>query len=278
MLKFRFILLASLYSMSLPAQQGFDLNSMDKKADPCVDFYQYACGSWLVNNAIPPDQSTWGRFSELQERNQKTLRDILETSSGKSNKSAVEQKIGDYYSSCMDEKTINARGVEPLKPELERISAIKDKQGLVDAIVRLHRLGVNAGFDFSSGQDFEDATKVIAHVDQGGLGLPDRDYYFKEDPKSAELRKKYVHHVENMFTLLGEPQSEAAAKAKTVMEFETSLAKASLDRVARRNPRNLYHPMPVKELVAMNPSFNWPRYLSAIGAPRIESLNVAVPS
>jgi Predicted metalloendopeptidase len=258
-------------------KQGFDVNSLDRKADPCMDFYQYACGTWLANNPIPPDQSSWGRFSELNERNQRIMKDILETSSAKASGSALDQKIGDYYSSCMDEKGIEAKGTAALKPEFDRIAAIANKTALVDELIRLHKLGVNALFSFGSGQDYKDSTEVIAQADQGGLGLPDRDYYFKADPKSVETRAQYAAHVQKMFELMGDSAEKAAANAKTVMTIETALAKGSQDRVTRRDPAATYHRMSVKDLQALDPSFSWPRYLEGVGTPAVRSLNVVAP-
>ncbi|HUS04775.1 MAG TPA: M13 family metallopeptidase [Bryobacteraceae bacterium] len=270
-----------LSSLALRAQTqlkpGFDINALDRKADPCVDFYQYACGTWLAANPIPPDQSSWGRFSALLERNQRILKDILETSAAKTAKNAGDGKVGDYYSSCMDEQGIEARGTAPLKPELDRIAALADKPALVDELIRLHKLGVNALFNLSSGQDFKDSTEVIAQADQGGLGLPDRDYYFKQDPKSVETRGQYVGHVQKMFELLGDSPEKAAANAKVVMAIETALAKGSQDRVTRRDPAATYHRMSTKELQALYPSFAWPKYLQGVGVPRIQSLNVVAP-
>jgi putative endopeptidase len=266
----------TLCGLSLMAQQGFDPQALDTKADPCNDFYQYACGGWLANNPIPPDQASWGRFNQLHERNQKILRDILETSAAKTTRSAVEQKIGDYFSGCMDEKAIDAKGAEPLKPYLSDIQALKSKSDLTAQIIKLHMQGVYPFFSVGSTQDLKDATEMIAYVDQGGIGLPERDYYFKDDPKSVELRKQYVAHVQKMFELAGEKPDAAAAKAKTVMAIETALAKGSLDVTSRRDPEKIYHRMPVKQLVGMNPSVAWDQYLKAIGAP-VETLNVAVP-
>ena len=272
----RLLVVSAFTGCSLLAQQGFDPKALDPKTDPCNDFYQYACGNWLVNNPIPADQASWGRFNQLHERNQKILRDILETSSAKTNRSAVEQKIGDYFSTCMDEKAIDAKGTAPLKPYLADIQAIADKKALTDEIIKLHMQGVYPFFTVSSGQDMKDATEVIAQVDQGGIGLPERDYYFKDDPKSVELRKQYVAHVQKMFELLGEKPNVAASKAKTVMAIETALAKGSLDVTSRRDPEKIYHRMPVKELADMNPSIAWDKYLPAISAP-VKTLNVAVP-
>jgi endothelin-converting enzyme/putative endopeptidase len=258
------------------AQIGFDATAVDTSISPCDDFYQYACGNWMKNNPIPPDQSSWGRFNALHERNQQILRDILETSSGKSTRSGVEQKIGDYYSACMDEKTIDARGIEPLKTVLDRIAALEDKKQLTGELVRLHSAGLGGMFSFTSGQDFKDASQVIAHVDQGGLGLPERDYYFKQDEKSKDLRKKYVAHVQRMLELTGENRESAALKAKTVMDIETALAKGHLDVTSRRDPSKIYHPMTVKALADLAPSIEWNAFLEGIGAS-VERLNVAVP-
>lgn len=266
----------TLCGLNLMSQQGFDPKALDTKADPCTDFYQYACGGWLANNPIPPDQASWGRFNQLHERNQKILRDILETSAAKTTRSAVEQKIGDYFSTCMDEKAIDAKGAEPLKPYLTDIQALKSKSDLTAQIIKLHMQGVYPFFSVGSTQDMKDATEMIAYVDQGGIGLPERDYYFKDDPKSVELRKQYVAHVQKMFELTGDKPDVAAAKAKTVMTVETALAKGSLDVTSRRDPEKIYHRMPVKQLVDMNPSVSWDRYLKAIGAP-VETINVAVP-
>src|ERR1041385_5082891 len=192
----------------------FDVSAMDKTADPCSDFFQYACGNWVRNNPIPPDQSKWGRFSELQERNRDILREILEESA-KPNpaRDTVTRQIGDYYAACMDEKGIEAKGIKPIEHELNQIAALKDKAQLAESLALLHRTGTGAVFDFSSGQDFKDSTAVIAQVDQGGIGLPDRDYYLKEDPESIEIRHKYVAHLKKMFELAGERPEQAAADA-----------------------------------------------------------------
>ncbi len=266
---------------------GFDINALDRGTDPCADFYQFACGSWIKNNPIPPDRGAWGRFTELQERNYAVLHDILEKAAAPDPKrSPVMQKIGDLYASCMDEKGVEALGADPLKPELERIAKIASKADLAAEIGHLHFIGANRGpgrggrsllFAFGSMQDFKDAAAVIAGADQGGLGLPDRDYYLKEDPQSAETRKKYVEHMAKTFELLGDKPDQAAAVAKSVMDFETALAKRSLDLVSRRDPENLYHRMSRKEFYALAPSFAWDRYFEGIRAPKFDSLNVTHP-
>src|SRR5882724_6168724 len=226
------------------AQSSFTPADLDKSVDPCVDFYQYSCGTWLAKNAIPPDQSSWGRFDELQERNREILRDILEKASADDPKrNAVEQKIGDYYASCMDEKAIDTKGISPIKPELDRIAALRDIAGLADEVARLHAIGVSALFKFGSGPDYKNSSQEIAQADQGGLGLPDRDYYLKQDAESAKLRKQYVAHVTRMFQLLGDSNPAAAKRAEVVMRIETALANGALDRVSRREPANVYHKM-----------------------------------
>ncbi len=260
------------------ATPGFDLRAMDRTADPCSDFYQFACGGWIARNPTPPDQPRWGRLDELQQRNLATLRRILEEASASRNTGDADTtKIGGFYASCMDEPAIQARGLAPLDTQLEPIRAIANKAGLVGAIARLHGIGVRVAFRFRSEQDFKDATSVIAQVDQGGLGLPDRDHYLKEDPKSGELRTRYVAHVERMFSLMGDAATNAHAKAATIMAIETVLARASLDRVQHRDPAKVYHQMTVEQLAASTPSFDWSLYLRSIGAPHVKTVNVAVP-
>jgi putative endopeptidase len=258
--------------------KGLDPALMDKSADPCVDFYQYSCGGWLKQNPVPADQSSYGRDTELAERNRLILRDILEKAAvDRPDRSALEQKIGDYYASCMDEAAIQKRGMAALKPELEKIGALKSKADLADLLAHLHMIDVNAFFSYGSDQDFKDATSVIAEADQGGLGLPERDYYTRTDAKSVETRKEYLQHVTNMFKLLGDSPQTAAANAKKVMDIETALAKASLTVVQRRDPASIYHKLPVSDLAAMDPAFSWNRYLRATDTPSVQNLNVAVP-
>ena len=252
---------------------GIDLNAMDTTVNPCQNFYQYACGAWRKNNPVPADQSRWGRFNELADRNLAIEREILEK--------AGHTQIGDYYAACMDEATIERKGIEPIVPMLKQIDALSSKSELAGEIVRLHDAGVRALFGFRVAPDDKKADTEIAHVDQGGLGLPDRDYYLKTDPHSVELRKQYEEHLHAMFTLLakaeGSTHADPEAETHAVMEIETALAQASLDRVKRRNPDNTYHKMTVGELALLTPDFAWKQYISTIGIPPVESLNVAVP-
>lgn len=260
------------------AAPGFDISTLDRSVDPCTDFYHFACGGWIAANPIRPDEPRWGRFNELIERNQMVLRDILEKASRETpGRNPIDRMIGDHYAACMDEKGIEAKGTKPIQASLDRVAALGSKEALAGETARLHPSGVNVLFRFRSAQDFKDATQVIAVADQGGLGLPDRDYYTKDDPKSVDIRKKYQTHVEKMLGLLGDSPDAAAAGAKTVMEIETALAKASLERVKRREPANIYHKMSRAEFAALAPSFGWNDYLKGIGVGDTTSLNVAVP-
>ncbi|MFB3826325.1 MAG: M13 family metallopeptidase [Bryobacteraceae bacterium] len=275
----RFIL-ALLPCALLLAQEAprFDVRWMDRSASPCVDFYQYACGTWMAQHPIPGDQVIWGRMNEVAEQNRLILKDILEKAAAASQRTAIEQKIGDYYFSCMDEKTIEARGTAPLKAELERIAAMRDRNTMAQTVARLHAIGAAALFRFGASPDLKNSTQNIPVVDQGGLSLPDRDYYLKTDPKSVQLRERYLAHVRNVFLLLGDGAEAAAAKARVVLDLETALAQASLDRVALRNPENRYHKMTAHELESMSPELAWEAYFAATGAPAFESLNIAVPT
>jgi len=273
-------LLGTLASAQQPAgaahEPALDVSSMDTSVDPCVDFFAYSCGGWLKKNPIPPDQSSWDTYSKMQDENRGRLRAILEAAAvPDSNRNAVTQKIGDYYSSCTDEKAIEAKGADPLRPELDHIARIASKAEIADLAAAM--TDENVLFRFSSSQDLKDANQIIAEADQGGLGLPDRDYYVKDDAKSVELRKQYVAHVQKMFELLGDKPDAAAAEAQSVMRIETALAKGSMTRVERRDPKNLDHKMTSAEFEKISPTFHWQVYFTKVGLPSLPSLNVASP-
>jgi putative endopeptidase len=259
----------------LPAPiKSFDLSALDRSASPCQDFYQYACGGWLKAHPIPSDQSRWGRFNELAERNKAVLRDILEKTEAGPKADPVDKRLGDFYGACLDETAAEKKGADPLKDEFAAIDGLSSVAGLPALLARLHAEGVGAGFSFGSDQDYKDATKVIAEVDQGGLGLPDRDYYFKTDAKSERIRKQYVWHVAKTFGLLGDDPKTAAAEADTVMRLETELAKVSMDRVSRRDPDNVYHRLDAAGLAKISPAFDWNLYFVKTEAPASPWLNV----
>ena len=257
---------------------SFSPDMLDKSIDPCTDFYAYACSKWTAKNPVPADRPGWGRFDELQQRGEYIVLDILEKSSvDRPGRTVSEQKIGDYYATCMDESGVEKAGTKPLQRDFDSIAAIQSKDGLAKEIVRLHREGTDVLFGFDSGADFKNASQIIAQVDQGGLGMPDRDYYFKDDAKSVELRKKYVEHVAKMFVLLGDDQAKADAEAKVVMDIETGLAKGALDQTSRRDPQKIYHKLTNQELAAFSPAFNWNVYFEGMDAPRFDALNVVEP-
>jgi putative endopeptidase len=271
------ISLAFAQSNTSKYEPALDVTSMDRSVDPCADFFQYSCGGWIKNNPIPPDQSSWDTYSKMQDENLLQLRGILEAAAAPdSGRNAVTQKIGDYYASCVDESAIETKGAQPLAPAMDRIAKIESKSELADVAATM--IYDNVLFSFDSLQDYRDANQVIAGVDQGGLGLPDRDYYTKDDAKSQELRKQYVAHVQKMFELLGDKPETAAAEAQTVMRIETAMAKGSMTRVERRDPKALDHKMASGELEKIAPEFRWQVYFAKVGMPSLSSLNVAAPA
>jgi putative endopeptidase len=265
-------------SSSIPREiPAFDVNAIDKSIDPCVDFYQYACGTWMKNNPVPPDKSRWGRFDELADHNLYILRDILTEAQAPGKRSATETMVGAYYASCMDESTIEKKGTTPLGPELERINGIKTREDFIREIAYLHRNASPALFAFYPQPDMHDSTETVANLDQGGITLPDRDYYIKDDAKSVETRQKYLEHVQKMFELSGDKPEVAAVEAKTVLTVETGLAQAAMDRTARRDPKARDHKMTVAEIAAAAPNFDLTLYFADNGSPKFTSLNVGNP-
>jgi putative endopeptidase len=267
---------ASAQTAPAKPQPVLDVTSMDTSVDPCTDFFTYSCGTWIKKNPIPPDQTSWSVYSKLEDDNKTILREILESSASPAGKhDAVTQKIGDYYAACMDEKAIDAAAIKPLQPVLDQIQQLQSKREIAGVAAAM--VSNDALFRFRSDQDYKDSTQIIAEADQGGLGLPDRDYYLKTDAKSVELRKAYVAHLQKMFELLGDKPDAAAAEAQTVMRIETALAKGSLTRVERRDPQKLYHKMTAQQLGALIPSFHWKTYFDKVGLSSVEALNVETP-
>jgi len=257
---------------------GFDFSSLDRTANACQDFNRFANGGWMDKNPVPAAYSRWGRFELLDEHNVDVLHGILDGLVAKKKfANSNEQKIADFYGSCMDDQKIEAEGITPLAPELQRIDQITDLAGLEDEIARLHAHRIPAVFGFGASQDYKDSTTIIAQVNQGGLGLPDRDYYTNDDAKSKATREAYLKHVTRTFELMGDSPERAAAEAATVVSLETRLAEKSLTRVQRRNPDATYHPMIKTQLVEMTPNFDWGRYFRNIGLPEIGKVNVGQP-
>lgn len=256
---------------------SFDLSAIDKTADPCTDFYQYACGNWKKNNPIPADQTRWGRFNELAERNNYLLYEDLKTAADHP-KTALQKKYGDYFAACMNTDLANQLGAKPIEPALKTIADWSDRKKLATLLGTMEdKYAVGFFFDFGSEQDQKDSTRQIGAIDQGGLGLPDRDYYLNQDDRAKALRSEYVAHVTKMFELLGDSPEKAATEAQNVMTIETALAKGSMSRVDRRNPANVYHPMTLAQLQTLTPDFDWQVYLDAKKEGSLQSLDVNSP-
>jgi putative endopeptidase len=264
----------------LPYSAGLDAASMDRTADPCTDFYQYSCGGWMKANPIPSDQPAWNVYYKLAQDNVRFLWGILEDASRPmAGRNAVQARIGDYFAACMDEVAVEKRGMAPMRPGLERIAALKSVKELPVLIAHLQLETGSSGFffGFGSNPDFQDSSQVIAFATSGGLGLPDRDYYVKEDEKSREIREKYFAHVVRTFALLGEKPDAARAHAVTVLEIEDALARATLTNVEQRDPYNLYHRIDRAALLKMTPTFAWEDFLRPLGLAQLETFNVTEP-
>jgi putative endopeptidase len=263
----------------LPYTPSLDLASMDKTADPCVNFYQYSCGGWKKNNPIPPDQTSWSVYGKLYQDNLVFLRGILgQASASSGQRDAVTQLIGDFYAACMDEATVEKQGIVPVQSDLDAIAKLQSAKEIAPIVARLQQnYGRSVLFGAGSTQDPDNSEQVIAEIDQGGLGLPDRDYYTKDDAKSKETQARYLTHVQKIFELTGENAEAAKKDADTVMRLETQLAKASMTRVDRRDPYKLKHKMKLAELEALVPNFDWKTYYTTANYPQFEILNVATP-
>ena len=265
---------------ALPYTPSLDVSAMDKSTDPCVDFYAYSCGGWMKKNPIPPDQASWSVYGKMHDDNQRFLWGILDDLAKKTTgRTPTQQKIGDYFASCMDEAAIEKLGAAPLKPALDAIAAVKSKKELAALLAQLHMDTTGSGllFNFGADQDLADSSQIIAFAVDGGLGLPDRDYYTKTDPKSEEIRQKYLAHAQKMLQLIGDSAATAKDESATIMRIETALAKASLTQVEQRDPHNLFHKMDRKQLQALTPDFDWNVYLTRIGIPDVKTFNVTQP-
>jgi endothelin-converting enzyme/putative endopeptidase len=265
---------------ALPYTPSLDVTFMDKTVDPCANFYKYACGNWSKINPIPSDRSSWAVYNKAYEDNLKFLRGILEQASATPEGDPVTQKIGHFYAACMNEDGVNKAGLQPLQPELHEIAAVNSlsKLSVEAAHLQLMVLGSSIIFGAGSNQDFDDNEQQIAFLDQGGIGLPDRDYYTTQDDKSKEIRTRYVQHVQKVFELMGDSPAVAAKNANTVMRMETDLAKASLTQVERRNPNRLKNKMKLAELIALAPNFDWKGFFQGLNAPSFEIVNLTTPT
>ena len=254
------------------------LSAMDKQVDPCSDFYRYACGGWLATTKLPADQSRWGRgFTEIAERNKEALHTILEAAVKNPGEDAARKKLGAYYGSCMDEAKVNALGADPLKPIFKEVATVSDSKSLMRAVGALSPPGIPALFGSAVVPDFKNPERNIAYFTQGGLGLPDRDYYLKDDEKSRQTRSDYQAHMTKMFQLLGEPEDTARKHTEQVIGFETELAKVSRPRAEMRDPEKTYNKLDLTGLQKLTPTLDWSGYLKATGHPAVREINVAVP-
>ncbi len=258
---------------------GPDEAALDRSVSPCDDVYQFACGGWMKATPIPEDEASWVRsFSVLHEDNMKSLRAILDRDAqGDTRGDAYGAELGALWASCMDEPAIEKSGLYDLKPELERIQAVRDPKSLVQEIAHLHTIGVGAAFGFDSEIDMKDTEHMIAGVSQGGLGLPERDYYFRDDQRTKDIRAAYEKHVARTLELFGENAAQAAADAQTVIKLETDLAGASMTKVELRDPQKIYHRVDLDGLKKLAPDVSWDGYLAAVGFPNITAINVGQP-
>ncbi len=263
---------------AIPYSPSLDLTSLDRTVDPCTDFYKFSCGGWQKNNPIPSDQATFSVYGKLAIENQQFLWGILEEDAKAKNRTAVQQKVGDYFAACMNTPAIDALGAKPTQPVMARIDALKTREELVKAIAVLHHdYAGSYFFGVGVGQDAVDSSLEIVQVGAGGLGLPDRDYYIKTDEKSAKIRAQYAAFIAQLLGLAGESSEAAATDARAILAMETALAKATLTRVERRDPHKTYNMMTIAELGQLAPAIDWAGYLAMEGAPGVAKLNVSQP-
>jgi putative endopeptidase len=264
---------------AMPYSPSLDVNSLDRSVDPCVDFYKFSCGGWQTRNPIPADQASWSVYAKLANDNQQFLWGILVDDAKAQNRTAVQQKVGDYFQACMNTDAIDALGDTPIQPELRNLDALKTRAEIIAALPRLrHQFAGSFFFGSSTGQDAMDSSLMIVELEAGGLGLPDRDYYTKTDEKSVKIRDQYGAYIQQLLRLSGESPEQAKADSDATVKIETALAKASLTRVERRDPHNTYHMETVAELAKLAPSIDWPMYFKVQGALGVEKLNVSQPA
>ena len=263
----------------MPELVRFSPDRADKSLDPCDDFFQYSCSKWIKANPIPADQAAWGSFGVLGMWNVAAIRETLESAASASSGDAAEKKVGDYYASCMDEAAINKAGITPLKPVLEQVDKLKDKAQMPQLMASIHQMIRPANLNFLDAQypgvlfgiyyspDFSDASRTLAAIDQSGMGMPGREFYLKDDAKSKEIRDEYVKYVAHVLELSGTSRAQASSDAQTILAMETEMAKAAMDIVLRRDPKNLNNKMSLEQVQALTPSFSWKEYLSAMDVP-----------
>lgn len=270
----------NLLANPVATEDSLHLNWLDKSIKYDQNFYQFANGNWKKENPIPAAYSAWGTFQILNKQNQELIRSLVEAAANNSHNKlgSNEQKVGDFFYSGMDEASINKAGASPLQAEFDGINNIKNLADLQKTITHLQMIGVDALFSFGQMQDFKNSKQVIGAAGQGGLGLPDRDYYLKDDAKFQKIRQAYVQHIAKMFQLLGDSAQQAAAEAKTVMNIETMLAKSSMSLTEQRNPLAIYHPMTLTQLALITPNFSWIQYFKDIHHPEINRINLAMPN
>ena len=274
-----FVLFMLLFNCEKQKEElAINLSNMDTTVNPGDNFYQYVNANWLKNNPVPEDKSYYGAFTELRDKSIEDQKKMINKLIKQKNKEGTNaQKIADFYSLGMDTNKINELGIKPLQKELDAIESIKTTDNLIDGIAHLHSIGISAAYNFDAEQDLKNSEMVITWLDQGGLGLPDRDYYLEDTNRSKEIRKEYVKHIVKMFQLIGLNKDIATQNSLAIMDIETSMARASMSRLKRRNPNNLDHKMTMKELTDLTPNLNWKRYFSQIGLEKIDELNIASP-
>ena len=264
---------------STQSAPGIDAAGLSRSVKPCADFYTYANENWLAKTKIPDDRSRWGTFSEIEQRNDTILKAALRDAVRDKSLApgSASRKVADYYASGMNTAAIERAGLKPLHGELARIDAIHSREDLIDQFAHLHRIGSDPGFAFGVNQDAKDSTRYLPQLYQAGLGLPDRDFYFKDDAKSRQWRAEYVKHVAKMFTLMGDKPADARRGADTVMRMETRLAGASMTKVEQRDPNAIYNKMKLADLSASAPGADWARYFKAVGIGDVREFNVGQP-